>query len=154
VIKNGSFTILRQKASSRSLALGTSLQHSQIFACDLNWNSSVYRNRAETYCLSDKGATLLDPDQNEVTIVSEHSMIFDVFPMKDRVSRTPAQADRYRRSFHEYHYPTEFRRGRLEYDPLCMGAVSIAKDDIAKYISASNEEKRRISFSENILAVR
>jgi len=55
---------------------------------------------------------------------------------------------------HEYHYPTEFKRGKLEYDPQCMGTEPITKDFIAEHISLSKEEKRRINFSENILEVK
>lgn len=114
----------------------------------------VLQNLNGAYSLSDKGATLLNPDQEEVTIASEHSMIFDVFPMKDRIEKTPAFKDRYKRSLHEYHYPTEFRRGQVSYNPQCMGTSSITKDDLTKCVSLPKDEKRKINFSENILEVK
>ena len=106
-----------------------------------------------TYFLGKKGAILIDPEKHNETVQSEHSMLFDIFPLKDRVGKYPVTGDRYKRSLHEYHYPTEFRKGKVGYDPQCTGTESITKEDIVKCLSLSNEEKRQINFSGNIIDV-
>lgn len=115
---------------------------------------NILQQMGNDYSFTDSGIDLLDLDREEVTMISEHSMLFDVFPnTEDTPLWKPVETNRYKRSLHQYNYPTEIENGRIEYNPICLGTVPITKDDIAKYIPLSHNEKREINFSENILQI-
>jgi peptidoglycan hydrolase-like protein with peptidoglycan-binding domain len=108
----------------------------------------------EYYSLKNGALNLIDYSKKPDKIYAEHSILYDVLLTKSEVLLDPVKRDRYKRSVHNYNYPTELNRFNMAYNPISLGTRSISIEDIQSLISLPDIEKEELNISPNIIEIK